>query len=62
MSNASKLIACIMIICSGTFAVGAYKVVASYVADGIIVRFFSYYFTIIKYKCYQLSVFFKLGS
>ena len=55
--DASKLVRCVVIIRLGFFAVGADQLIAAYVADGVVVSFFTDYLITIKDKGYKSAIF-----
>ena len=57
--GASELIRCIMVVRLGFFAVGANQLIAAYVADGVVVSFFTDYLITIKDKGYKSAIFLK---
>ena len=55
--GASELIRCIMVVGLCFFAVGANQLIAAYVADGVVVSFFTDYLITIKDKGYEPAIF-----
>ena len=57
MCGTSKLVRCVVIIRLGFFTVGADELIAAYVADGVVVSFFTDYLITIKDKGYEPAIF-----
>ena len=60
--GASQLVRCVVIIRLGFFAVGADQLIAAYVADGVVVIFFTDYLITIKDNGYKSAIFLEFCS